>query len=149
MSSVLHIDPQRELVYFSSAKRRSTERHIYSVSYASNKTVALVDDKTPAFWDASFSLKGEYYILTYSGPDVPYQEAYSTKNNSRRVRELLNNAEFCGKINEYNLPNITYFELQHPDGFSLNVMQHCHPNSTRQRSTQCYSPLTADPTRSR
>ncbi|KAK2599154.1 Dipeptidyl peptidase 4 [Conoideocrella luteorostrata] len=127
VDSILFVDAARQLVYFKATTKHSTERHIYSVSYATRKIQPVVDDQVPAVWDASFSAKGGFYILTYGGPDVPYQELYATNNTAKPIRTLTSNAELYKKINEYSLPNITYFELKHPDGFTLNVMQQLPP----------------------
>lgn len=126
--SILKVDTSKKLIYFQSTMRHSTEKHLYSVSYSTKKITALVNDKIPAVWGASFSSNGGYYILTYSGPDVPYQELYASNNTAKPLRTITSNAEFYKQIKQYNLPNITYFELQHPDGFSLNVMQQLPPN---------------------
>lgn len=122
VENILYIDAARALIYYSATTRHSTERHIYSVSYSKKEIKPLVDDKVAAVWGASFSSKGGFYILSYRGPDVPYQEVYSV-NSTKPLRTLTSNAAFYKKIEEYRLPNITYFELKHPEGFSLNVMQ--------------------------
>ncbi|KAG6041437.1 hypothetical protein E4U41_004287 [Claviceps citrina] len=137
VDAILHVDTVRQLVYFRAAMHHSTERHIYRVSYAPGATRAmqpLVDDNVPAVWDASFSSRGGYYILSYHGPDVPYQELYAvvagnstTTTGWRLVRTMTSNAELSGKLDRYDLPSITYFELKHPDGYSLNVMQQLPP----------------------
>lgn len=128
VASVLKIDSERELVYYTSTQADSTERHIYSVSYSTLDSKALVDDTIPAVWSASFSSGGEYYILTYSGPDVPYQELYSINDTATPLRTITSNEALYAKLQDYNLPNITYFTLDHPDGYSLNVMELLPPN---------------------
>ncbi|KAK5996817.1 Dipeptidyl peptidase 4 [Cladobotryum mycophilum] len=125
--SILHVDSERDLIYYSSTTHHSTERHIYSVSYKTKEIKSLVDDKVAAVWSASFSSEGGFYILSYRGPDVPYQELYSV-NDAKPLRTLTTNEKFYKIIDEYNLPNISYFELEHPDGFTLNVMQQLPPN---------------------
>ncbi|XXG95778.1 Dipeptidyl peptidase 4 [Hypoxylon texense] len=128
VASVLKIDSERELVYYTSTQADSTERHVYSVSYSTLESKALVDDTIPAVWSASFSSGGEYYILTYSGPDVPYQELYSINDTTTPLRTITSNEALWNKLQDYNLPNITYFTLDHPDGYSLNVMELLPPN---------------------
>ncbi|KAM7198739.1 putative dipeptidyl peptidase 4 [Naviculisporaceae sp. PSN 640] len=120
--SILKIDVSRGLVYFTSTQRHSTERHIYSVSWITGAKTALVDDKTPAVWSASFSTGGSYYILRYSGPDVPYQELYSIDSPKKPIRTIQDNKKLWDALQTYNLPNITYLELAHPDGYTLNAM---------------------------
>ncbi|TPX17348.1 uncharacterized protein E0L32_012177 [Thyridium curvatum] len=120
---ITKVDTARKLVYFTSTEHHSTESHLYSVSYATGEKKALVDDTVAGSWSASFSAGGSYYILSYNGPDVPYQELYSVNSTSTPVRTVTDNKDLYTALQEYNLPNITYFELQHPEGYSLNVMQ--------------------------
>jgi dipeptidyl-peptidase-4 len=127
VASILYVDSERSLVYYLATTHHSTERHLYSVSYATQEITALVDDDVPAVWAASFSSEGGYYILSYRGPDVPYQELYAV-NSTKPLRTITSNAAFYDKIDEYKLPNVTYFELEHPDGFSLNVMEYLPAN---------------------
>lgn len=126
--SILKVDTSRELIYFTSTEHDSTERHIYSVSYSSGEKTALVDDKVAASWSASFSSGGGYYILNYNGPDVPYQELYAVNDTTTPLRTVTSNEALWTKIQDYNLPNTTYFKLEHPDGYSLDVKQVLPPN---------------------
>ncbi|KAI1494886.1 dipeptidyl peptidase IV N-terminal region-domain-containing protein [Biscogniauxia mediterranea] len=126
--SILKTDAERELIYFTSTQGDSTERHIYSVSYATQEIKPLVDDTVPAYWSASFSSGGGYYILSYQGPDVPYQELYAANDTTTPLRTLTSNEDLWNKLQEYNLPNATYFTLEHPDGYSLNVKEVLPPN---------------------
>lgn len=128
VESILKIDTSRGLIYYTATTHHSTERHVYKVSWKTGKITPLVDDSVAAYWSASFSSGGGYYILSYQGPDVPYQELYSSNSTSKPLRTLEDNAEFYDIIAEYNLPNITYFELEHPDGYSFNVMQQLPAN---------------------
>lgn len=127
VSSVLKVDSKRGLVYFTSTKSDSTESHLYSVSYLTGDVKSLVDDTVPAFWSASFSSAGAYYILSYQGPDVPYSELYSV-NSTTPQRTLVSNEAFYEIIEDYALPNVSYFQLEHPDGYALNVMEILPPN---------------------
>lgn len=118
---ILKIDTSRGLVYYTSTEHHSTERHIYSVSYVTRTKKALVDDTVSAVWTASFSAGGSYYVLRYSGPDVPYQELYSI-NSTTPIRVVNDNAKLYNLLQTYKLPNITYQELDHPSGYKLNAM---------------------------
>lgn len=128
VTSVLKVDTERRTVHYQSTEQHSTERHLYTVSYASLSKTPLVDDSIPAWWSASFSSGGNYYILDYGGPDVPYQELYILNNTKAPLRTITTNDALLTNISEYNLPNITYFELSHPTGVTLNVMQRLPPN---------------------
>lgn len=128
VTSVLKVDTSSQLIYFLSTEGDSTERHLYSVSYATNEKNALVDDTIPAYWSASFSSGGGYYILRYGGPDVPYDELYAANDTSTPIRVITSNEALWDKLQEYNLPKLTYLTLEHPDGYSLNVLEQLPPN---------------------
>ncbi|KAI8625928.1 dipeptidyl peptidase IV N-terminal region-domain-containing protein [Xylariaceae sp. FL1651] len=132
--SILKVDTERELIYYTSTEHDSTERHIYSVSYSNGEKKALVDDTTPAYWSASFSSDGGYYILSYLGPDVPYQELYTVNDTTTPLRTITSNEDLWSKLQQYSLPNATYFKLEHPDGYTMNVKEQLPPNfdSTKQ-----------------
>lgn len=128
VASILKVDAERGVVSYSATTRHSTERHVYSVSLEDGEITPLVDDEVAGYWSASFSSGGGYYILNYLGPDVPYQELYAANDTSEPLSTIEDNAAFIETIKEYNLPNITYFELEHPDGYALNVMQQLPPD---------------------
>lgn len=128
VTSILSIDPTNALIYYAATTRHSTERHLYKVNWRDGSITPLVDDKKRGYWSASFSSGGGYYILSYLGPDVPYQELYASDDISSPIRTIEDNADFYEKIDEFALPNITYFELEHPEGFSINVLQQLPAN---------------------
>lgn len=132
VTDILSVDSERELIYYRSTAFHSSSRHVYSVSYTTGEITALVNDAEPAYYSASFSPAGGYYLLSYQGPDVPYQDLYST-NSSKPLSTITNNSVLYEAIQEYNLPNITYFELEHPDGYTFNVMQRLPPNFNSSR----------------
>ncbi|PKS05194.1 hypothetical protein jhhlp_008562 [Lomentospora prolificans] len=134
VSAILYVDTVQKLVYYQASTSHSTERHVYKVSWEDNEITALVDDSVPAYWSASFSSGGGYYILSYLGPDVPYQELYSSNSTSTPLRVIQDNKPFYDTISKYKLPEISYFELEHPDGYSLNVMQQLPPNFDSSRT---------------
>ncbi|PGH14544.1 hypothetical protein AJ80_05864 [Polytolypa hystricis UAMH7299] len=127
VTTILHVDTSRQLIYYLSTQHHSTERHLYSVSYRTFEVKALVDDKVSASWSASFSPKGDYYILNYNGPDVPYQELYSVKSK-KPLRTITSNSVVIEQIKEYRLPKISFFEITVPSGETLNVMQRLPAN---------------------
>jgi dipeptidyl-peptidase-4 len=121
------VDYKRGLVYFTSTEHHSAESHIYSVSMKTGEKKALVDDSTTAFWTGSFSSGGSYYVLRYSGPDVPYQELYSV-NSTTPIRTIVNNTALYERLQQYALPNITYLDMAHPSGYTLDAMLRLPPN---------------------
>lgn len=128
VTSIVSIDTENQLIYYLSTQYHSTSRHLYSVSYPDVVITALVDDTEPAYYSASFSSSNGYYLLSYLGPDVPYQELYSV-NASEPISTITNNSALYERLQSYALPNITYFELPVPGtNFTMNVMQRLPPN---------------------
>ncbi|KAM3510117.1 hypothetical protein MY11210_006034 [Beauveria gryllotalpidicola] len=119
---ISNVDAKRKQVAFVASKRHSTEAHLYSVSWETWKTTPLVDDSEPAYYGASFSKGGGYYILSYQGPEIPYEQLVSV-NSTTPLRTLRSNEYYYNITQKFKLPKTTWFELEHPDGFSLNVQQ--------------------------
>jgi len=116
------LDVARGLIYYLSTERHSTERHLYSVSLTNGSKKALVDTRTAGCWSASFSASGGYYILSYNGPDIPYQKLYSI-NSTTPLDTLNSNDELKTKLAAYKLPIIRYLTLTHPSGYTLNARE--------------------------
>lgn len=128
VTAILNINPETKTVYYASTEHHSTERHVYSVSLDGKNKKALVDDTKPGSWTASFSAGGGYYILSYNGPDLPFQKLYSTKATGTAIKTINDNANLAAKLLEYKLPEVSWTTIDHPDGYSFNVMERLPPN---------------------
>jgi dipeptidyl-peptidase 4 len=123
------IDRKTNQVYYSSTEHHPTESHPYSVSLVTGERKPLVKAKEAAHWEASYSQDGSYVVLNYMGPEVPYQELYSTNATSGPpIRVLENNAGLTARLAEYALPKIKYMDLAHPTGVKLSAMLRFPPN---------------------
>ncbi|KAI5457863.1 dipeptidyl peptidase IV N-terminal region-domain-containing protein [Mariannaea sp. PMI_226] len=141
VDSILRVNTDDGNIYFQAAKRHSTERHIYKVSWLSKKIEPLIDDNTPAYYSASFSPGGGYYVLSYEGPDVPYEEVYATESATWPIRTIEDNKVFYENFAKYKLPKVSYFSLQHPDGFTLNVRRQLPTNfNSKKRYPVLFTP---------
>ncbi|KAK0110829.1 diacylglycerol pyrophosphate phosphatase, variant 2 [Cadophora gregata f. sp. sojae] len=128
VASILYIDSATKTLYYTSTERNSMERHLYSVGLDGQNKKSLVDDSSPGVWTASFSAGGGYYILSYNGPELPYQKLYSTKSPSTALQTINDNAVLAEKLASYTLPKVSWFEMEGPDGFTFNVMERLPPN---------------------
>jgi dipeptidyl-peptidase-4 len=126
--SIVKVDVSRNVVYYLSTERDSTERHLYSVGLDGKGKKALVDTNKDGYWAASFSDGGAYYILSYRGPDLPHQELYSVNNTNVAIKTMTDNAALKTKLAEFNLPTVSWSTLKHPDGYELNVVEYLPPN---------------------
>lgn len=125
--SLLNIDVKNKLIYYVSTERHSTEKHVYSIQFNANNKKALVDTSKPGIWTASFSALGGHYILSYNGPELPYQKLYAVKDTKKPIKTINDNAVLAARLAEYELPKVSWFEIKHPDGYSFNVMQRLPP----------------------
>lgn len=126
--SILSINPDTKTIYYRSSEHDSTESHVYSVSLDGKSKKALVDDTKPGVWTASFSAGGGYYILSYNGPDLPFQKLYSTNSSTTAIKTVNDNAKLATRLLEYTLPKVSWSTIDHPDGYSFNVMERLPPN---------------------
>ena len=67
--------------YFRAASPTSIERNIYSIhvpidahSEAVERPTALTDTSVASYYSASFSPEAGFYLLSYEGPEVPFQK---------------------------------------------------------------------------
>ena len=126
VTAIYPIDINRGLVYYQSTERDSTERHIFSVSLDGKTKKPLVDITKEGYYSASFSSGGGYYILSYNGPNLPWQELRSVSSDTP-IRVINDNASLNNKLSAYALPRISWSTLKHPDGYELNLLERLPP----------------------
>ncbi|KAF8739128.1 Dipeptidyl aminopeptidase, partial [Rhizoctonia solani] len=143
--SVLAVDETHGLIYFQAAKHSSIARGVYSVSLPSAKVlnsrapvpkpaepVALTDDSTLAWYSASFSPQGGYYVLNYDGPAVPWQKVIGVETKGQTQEDSVNyvltdNDELNKTSAAFQMPFITRSTIE-SDGYELNFMEIRPPN---------------------
>ncbi|KAG8746072.1 hypothetical protein FRC10_006175 [Ceratobasidium sp. 414] len=135
--SILAVDEVRGLVYFQAAKFSSIARGIYSVALPSSQSLAgrapiptpaepsaLTDESTLAWYSASFSPHGGYYVLNYDGPGVPWQRLVGVETKGKNAIDymLTDNKELNETSSLFQMPVITRSTIE-SDGYELNVME--------------------------
>lgn len=77
-------DYETNIVYFISTKKSSTERHLYSVQLDNpHNLTEITDISENAVYDATFSAGSRFALLSYRGPNVPYQKIVDLKAEHR------------------------------------------------------------------
>ncbi|CUS10776.1 unnamed protein product, partial [Tuber aestivum] len=127
VTAIYSIDVKRGLIHYQSTERDSTERHIFTVSLDGKTKKPLVDITKEGYYSASFSPGGGYYILSYNGPNLPWQLLRSLGSDTP-IRVINDNASLKGNLSAYSLPKISWSKLKHPDGYELNFLEHLPPN---------------------
>ncbi|KAF9981576.1 hypothetical protein BGZ75_007084 [Mortierella antarctica] len=103
VDSIAATDGQDGLVYYISTEKSSVERHLYSVSMASSERKALTDVTQPGYYAASFSTGAGYYLLSYKGPEVPWQKVKKTADEKFNT-DLEDNTALRGLLNGTQIP---------------------------------------------
>ncbi|PSK35670.1 hypothetical protein C7M61_004459 [Candidozyma pseudohaemuli] len=102
-------------IYFLATKKSSVERHIYSVSLTDaihsqkQPSIKNVTDVSAEGWfGASFSSGARFALVSNQGPSVPYQNLIDL-HSKEIVQEIENNHEISVTLEEYDVPQTTYF----------------------------------------
>lgn len=116
-------DSETNNVYFLATKKSSMERHVYSVNINEPLKVSEVTDiSKDGNYQISFSSGNRFALLTYKGPDVPYQKIVDFKSDEsdetvtgnivgKTLYYLEENKELKGRLESYAIPSISYQEL--------------------------------------
>lgn len=75
-------DEQTNNVYFLATKESSTERHLYSVNlHNPGNLTSLTNTDESAVYGVSFSAGSRFALLSYRGPDVPFQKIIDLRSS--------------------------------------------------------------------
>ncbi len=122
------VDLKKNLVYFISTKESSIQRHVYSVKLDGSDLQPITDTSKEGYYRASFSSKAGYALVSYSGPNVPWQKVISTPSNSESYEHVLEeNKDLAEKARKYELPLLNYGKIT-IDGFELNYKERRPPH---------------------
>jgi dipeptidyl-peptidase-4 len=128
--TVSQIDKKNSMVHYVSTEEHPTQSNLYTVSLATFERKLTVNSTKgkSAFIDASFSPGGSYFVLSYLGPNVPYQEVYATNSTEEPVRILEDNSDVLSRLRDFALPSSKFFDMAHPSGFNLSARLIFPPN---------------------
>ncbi|CAA20138.1 putative dipeptidyl aminopeptidase C2E11.08 [Schizosaccharomyces pombe] len=118
----IHIDGDFGNVYFLATLKDSTERHLYYVSLDTLEIYGITDNgEDEGYYSTSFSPFGDFYVLNYHGPDVPWQELRSTKDKDYCL-SLETNSRLKQQLSSITLPSVEYGKLTFNDT-TFNFME--------------------------
>ncbi|CAO1606332.1 hypothetical protein XANCAGTX0491_009829 [Xanthoria calcicola] len=117
------VDLENNLVYFVSTKEGSTQRHVYSVKLDGSDLKAVSDTSKAGYYEVSFSTGAGYALLSYQGPDIPWQKVISTPSNADKFdHHIEDNTALAKYAAAHDLPIETYTTLN-LNGVDLNVVE--------------------------
>jgi dipeptidyl aminopeptidase len=156
--------------YFQAANPSSIDRNIFSIPLPLDSNLkftdasptpaptplALTDTSTLARYSASFSPKAGFYLLSYDGPNVPWQRVIKTNDTSacrpEREDSILTKRDLLGfdfVVNDNTPLNVTWNDFETPiikyttiesDGYGEEklfcflidwLVPHRHPSTNR------------------
>ena len=122
------VDLENNLVYYISTERSSIGRHPYVVNLDGTGKKELIEDAKGGYYNAHFSVGGSYALITYSGPDIPWQKIISTPSNKEKYEKTIEkNTGLAKMAAEHELPILNYQTIE-VDGFKLNVLERRPPH---------------------
>lgn len=128
VSSPSAIDLDNNLVYFVSTKESALQRHVYYVKLDGTGLTSLSDTSKEGYYDVEFSTGAGYALVTYKGPNIPWQRVISTPGNAHKYSNILTeNRELAKVAAKHELP-IKIFSTVNIDGFELNVVERRPPH---------------------
>ncbi|KAI9780615.1 MAG: hypothetical protein M1835_004451 [Candelina submexicana] len=117
------VDLAQNIVYFIGTKEAPIQRHVYSVKLDGSDLQPVTDTSTQGYYRASFSKGAGYTLLSYSGPDIPWQKVISTPSNTKHYEHMIEKNEGLAKLAaEHELP-IEIYQNVTIDGFTLQVVE--------------------------
>ncbi len=123
------VDLASNLVYFIGTKESSIQRHVYSVNIDGTAIQHISNANEEGYYDVSFSTGGLFALLSYDGPDIPWQEIRSTPGYMGHLWEyqIEDNAGLGQMASAHELP-IEIYSTVNIDGFDLNVVERRPPH---------------------
>lgn len=122
------IDFKNNLVYFVATKESSIQRHIYSVKLDGTDLKPLTDTTKDGFYGVSFSSGAAYALLSYDGPNIPWQKVMSTPSNTVTYENIIeDNKGLAEMAKKHELPIEIYSTIE-IDGYKLNVVERRPPH---------------------
>ncbi|THH29289.1 hypothetical protein EUX98_g4902 [Antrodiella citrinella] len=125
--TILGVNSKLNEVYFEAANPSSVERNIFSISLPSTASSeagplkSLTDISTPSSYGADFSPQAGFYVLSYNGPSVPWQNILRTDNSSFKY-VLTENARLNDTLAQFEMPTIIRGTIE-SDGYELNYRE--------------------------
>ncbi|KAI9769709.1 MAG: hypothetical protein M1840_003946 [Geoglossum simile] len=122
------VDLANNVVYFIGTKESPIQRHVYSVKLDGSDLTAITDISREGYYDVSLSKGAGYALLTYSGPDIPWQKVFSTPYNKYQYEHIVEeNKQLAELAAQHELPILVYQNVT-IDGFILQVVERRPPH---------------------
>lgn len=123
------VDLKANLVYFVATKESSIQRHVYTVNLDGTSLQHYSEHRKEGYYDASFSTGVGFALLSYQGPDIPWQEVRSTPSFKGHYykHRFETNAGLAKLAATHELP-IEIYQTVNIGGVDLNLVERRPPH---------------------
>lgn len=122
------VDSANNLIYFIATKESPIQRHVYSVNLDGSGLRSISDTSKEGYYDVSFSTGVGYALLSYQGPDIPWQKVLSTPSNTDEYEHRIEDNQALAKFaSQHELP-IEIYQTVTVDGFDLQMVERRPPH---------------------
>jgi dipeptidyl-peptidase-4 len=118
VESFLGYDPGKNTLYYTSYEESSVEIHLYSIQLDGRGKRKL--SSRPGSNTASFSKSYDYYILTHSSANSPYQVTLHNRKG-KMIRLLEDNEPLRKNMKEYAFAPVEFLTVPTASGLELNA----------------------------
>lgn len=123
------VDLVSNLVYFIATKESSTQRHAYTVNLDGTALQHYTEHRKESYYDVSFSTSVGFALVSYQGPDIPWQEVRSTPSWAGHYysHRFESNQELAQMAAAHELP-IEIYQTINIGGIDLNLLERRPPH---------------------
>ncbi|KAG0222716.1 hypothetical protein BGX31_008912 [Mortierella sp. GBA43] len=125
VQSIAAIDQSKGLIFYVSTEKSTVERHLYSVTIDTADRKPLTDVTQLGYYSASFSTGAGYYLLSYEGPEIPWQKVKKIDDETFNV-DLENNAALRTLLDTIQVPTRRWSTVN-LNGHECNYMEFLPP----------------------
>ncbi|KAI9669019.1 MAG: hypothetical protein M1831_000611 [Alyxoria varia] len=128
------VDLKNNWVYFIGTKESSIQRHLYRVKLNGEELQPVTDVSNKGYYDVNFSKKAGYALMSYKGPDVPWQKIVSTPSLDGHFQHTLENNTALSQMAAAHEMPLRQYSTVNISGYELNVMELRPPHFNPKRS---------------
>lgn len=123
------VDLASNTVYFIGTKESSLQRHVYSVNLDGSGMSHISNPSKEGYYDVSFSTGVGFALLSYEGPDIPWQELRSTPSFKGHLWQysIEENQELAQMAATHELP-LEIYQTINIDGIDFNMVERRPPH---------------------
>lgn len=141
------VDLVSNLVYFVATKESSTQRHAYTVNLLDGTALQhYTEHRKDSYYDVSFSTSIGFALVSYQGPDIPWQEVRSTPSWGGHYysHRFESNGELAQLAAAHELP-IEIYQTVNIGGVDLNLVERRPPHFDKNKQYPVLFQLYAGP----